>query len=78
MEDETKYWVNFYTHTGDDKIVGNWHLTQAEADKEASSNLYANKLNYTRTDTASIGRDEAKELAEENNMSVKKLLSSLG
>jgi hypothetical protein len=78
MEDETKYWVNYYTHTGQDKIIGQWHLTQDEADKEASSNLYANKLGYSRTDTASIARIEVEEMAKEHNMTVHEILSTLG
>ena len=76
--DESKYWVNFYTKTGKEKIVGQWHLIQDEADKEANSNLYANKLGYTRTDTASIARTEVEKMAKEHNMSVADILSSLG
>ena len=81
MEDETKYWVNYYTYEGNydnHNVIGQWHLTQDEADKEASSNLYANKLGYTRTNTASIARTEVEKMAKEHEMTVHEILATLG
>ena len=75
---DDKYWINFYTKTGKEKIIGQWHLTQDDADDEATSNLYANKLGYTRTDTASIARIEVEKMAKEHDMTVVEILSSLG
>ena len=78
MEDETKYWVNYYTHTGNDKIIGQWHLTQDEADKEADSYLYTTRLGYSRTDTASVDRTVVEDMAKEHDMTVQGILSTLG
>jgi len=69
-----KYWINFYTDENNDKVKGNWKLTEKEAEEEKDSSLYKLKLNLRWRQTATIDKTVVEEIAKEQNLSIGEVL----
>ena len=74
MPKEEQYYINFYRNDSNEKIRGNWKLTEEETETERTSYLYTTKLSLRWEATASISRAEVKKMAVEHNMSVAEVL----
>jgi len=69
-----KYYINFYTDESNNKVKGNWKLTEKEAENEKESYLYKVKLKLRWKQTASIEKSVVEQMAKEHEMSIMDVL----